>query len=456
LAGLKGVGARGTAITPHAIKDSRSRLELQALFQRHEQEDRRLNVLLLRDVVALLLAGGAGERLYPLTRDRAKPAVSFGGPYRIIDFTLSNSLNSGLRKIFIATQYKAQSLNRHVRMGWSVVNPELGEFIEILPPQKRVGEHWYLGTADAVYQNLYSLEREAPRWVIILSGDHIYKMDYGKMLDVHIARGACLTVAAIEVPLQESRRFGTLSVDEDSRVVGFQEKPPAAQPSPWNPACCLGSMGVYIFDTEVLVRELLRDAEEPGSSHDFGKDIIPKLVAGGERVYAYLFWDENKKASKYWRDVGTLDAYYEASMDLIQVDPIFNLYDPEWPLRTYQPQFPPAKFVFDDDGRRGAATQSIVSVGCIVSGGHVQRSILSPGVRVHSYSEVEDSILMPNCKINRHAKVRRAIIESDVEIPRGAVLGYDADEDRRRHTVSDGGVVVVTPGEECYVDPQHA
>ena len=411
-----------------------------------------MNVLLLRDVLAVLLAGGAGERLYPLTRDRAKPAVTFGGPYRIIDFTLSNCLNSGLRKIYIATQYKAQSLNRHVRMGWSVVNPELEEFIEVLPPQKRVGEHWYLGTADAVYQNLWNIEREQPRWVIVLSGDHIYKMDYGKMLDVHIARGASLTVAAIEVPLTESRRFGVLSADEDSRITGFQEKPASAAPTPWNPNMCLGSMGIYIFDVQVLVRELIRDAEDPGSSHDFGKDLIPHLVAAGEKVYAYLFWDETKKESKYWRDVGTLDAYYEASMDLVQVDPIFNLYDPDWPLRTYQPQFPPAKFVFDEDGRRGTAIDSLVSMGCIVSGSHVCRSILGLGVRVHSFCDLQDSIVFSNATINRHSRIRRAIIDRGVVVPRGAVIGYDPVEDRRRHTVSEGGVVVVTPGEECYVE----
>jgi glucose-1-phosphate adenylyltransferase len=411
-----------------------------------------VNVLLLRDVVAVLLAGGAGERLYPLTRDRAKPAVTFGGPYRIIDFTLSNCINSGLRKIYIATQYKSQGLNRHIRMGWSVVNTELGEFVEFLPPQKRVGENWYLGTADAVYQNLYSIEREGPRWVIVLSGDHIYKMDYGKMLDTHIARGACLTVAAIEVSLDESRRFGILEVDEDSRVVGFQEKPDAARPSPWTAGRCLGSMGIYIFDTELLVKELARDAEER-TSHDFGKDIIPRLVAAKERVYAYLFWDENKKESKYWRDVGTLDAYYEASMDLIQVDPVFNLYDPEWPLRTYQPQFPPAKFVFQEEGRRGLAVDSIVSMGCIVSGSEVRRSILSPNVRVHSYCDVQDSIVMAHAAINRHSRIRRAIIDRHVDVPRGAVIGFDPAEDRRRHTVSEGGVVVVTPGEECYVEP---
>jgi len=414
-----------------------------------------VNILLLRDVVALLLAGGAGERLYPLTRDRAKPAVSFGGPYRIIDFTLSNCINSGLRKIFVATQYKAQSLNRHVRLGWSVVNSELGEFVEILPPQKRVGESWYVGTANAVYQNLYSIEREKPRWVIVLSGDHIYKMDYGKMLDVHIARGAALTVGAIEVPLSESRRFGVLEVDEDSRVTAFREKPELAKPLSWSPESCLGSMGIYIFDTELLVRELHRDAEHD-TGHDFGGDVLPHLVSAGERVYAYLFWDENRKAAQYWRDVGTLDAYYEASMDLVQVDPVFNLYDPDWPLRTYMPQFPPAKFVFSDDDRRGTALDSVVSMGCIVSGSEVRRSILSPGVRVHSYCTIEDSILMPNATVQRHARIRRAIVDRDVVIPRGAVIGHDADEDRRRHSVSEGGVVVVTPGEECYIDPAFA
>jgi len=411
-----------------------------------------MNVLLLRDVAAVLLAGGAGERLYPLTRERAKPAVPFGGPYRIIDFTLSNCINSGLRRIFIATQYKSQSLNHHIRMGWNVVNRELGEFIEVLPPQKRVGEHWYLGTADAVFQNLYSLQRETPRWVIVLSGDHIYKMDYGKMLDVHIARGAALTVAAIEVPVADARRFGVLEVDEDSRIVGFQEKPETASATPWNPGVCLGSMGVYIFDPDLLVRELQRDAEED-TSHDFGRDIIPRLVQGGERVYAYLFWDENKKESKYWRDVGTLDAYYEANMDLIQVDPVFNLYDPDWPTRTYQPQFPPAKFVFSQDGRFGHATDSIVSMGCIVSGSEVRRSVLCPNVRVHSFCDIQDSILLPHSIVRRHSRIRRAIVDRGFEVPRGAIIGFDPAEDRRRHTVTDGGVVVVTPGDECLVDP---
>lgn len=410
-----------------------------------------MNVLLLRDVVAVLLAGGVGERLYPLTRERAKPAVFFGGPYRLIDFTLSNCINSGLRRIFIATQYKAQSLNRHVRMGWSVVNHELGEFIEVLPPQKRTGEHWYLGTADAVWQNLYAIERENPRWVIVLAGDHIYRMDYGKMLDAHISHGAQLTLGAIEVPVAESSRFGILEVENGGRVSAFREKPEVVAPAPWNPEVCLASMGVYIFDADLLRDELRRDADAV-SRHDFGRDVVPHAVASGERVFAYRFWDENKKAAQYWRDVGTIDAYYEASMDLVQVDPVFNLYDPEWPLRTYQPQLPPAKFVFSHEGRRGVALDSIVSIGCIVSGSTVSRSILGPDVRVHSYCDIQDSILLPGAIVNRHTRMRRAIVDRGVEIPTHAVVGYDATEDRRRHTVSEGGVVVVTPGEECFVD----
>jgi glucose-1-phosphate adenylyltransferase len=275
------------------------------------------------------------------------------------------------------------------------------------------------------------------------------------MLEVHIAREAALTVAAIEVPVTDSRRFGILEVDEDSRIVGFQEKPDVAPATPWNPGVCLGSMGIYIFDTEVLVRELVRDAEED-TSHDFGKDIIPRLVSQGERVSAYLFWDENKKESKYWRDVGTLDAYYEASMDLVHVDPVFNLYDPEWPMRTYQPQLPPAKFVFSYDGRTGRAMDSIVSTGCIVSGSEIRRSILCPNVRVHSYCDIQDSILMRNATANRHSRIKKAIIDGGVVVPRGAIIGYDPAEDRRRHTVTDGGVVVVSPGEECLVDPAYA
>jgi glucose-1-phosphate adenylyltransferase len=404
------------------------------------------------DALVILLAGGAGERLYPLTRDRAKPAVFFGGPYRIIDFTLSNCINSGLRRIFIATQYKSLSLNRHIRMGWSIVSEELGEFVEILPPQKRVSEHWYQGTADAVYQNLYSIVQETPQHVIVLSGDHVYKMDYAKMLRGHKERGAAVTLAAIEIPIQESSRFGVLSVDEQDRVTGFIEKSKNAPCIPGSPDLALGSMGIYIFDTDVLLRALEVDAARP-SSHDFGKDIIPAVIKELP-TYAYRFYDENKKASKYWRDIGTLDAFYDANMDLCGVDPEFNLYDPEWPMRTYQPQAPPAKFVFAEKGRRcGEALDSIISPGCIISGSRVTGSVLCPNVRVHSYGLIEDSMLMPGVRVGRHARIRRAIIDRDVLIPRGAVIGFNPEEDRKRHTVTDLGVVVVTEDDDPLVEP---
>ncbi len=402
------------------------------------------------DSLVILLAGGVGERLYPLTKERAKPAVYFGGPYRIIDFTLSNCINSGLRRIFIATQYKSLSLNRHIRMGWNIVSEELGEFVEILPPQKRVGEHWYLGTADAVYQNLYSIVRESPRHVIVLSGDHVYKMDYSKMLRFHIERQAALTIAAIEVPVAESTRFGIVAVDDTDRITGFQEKPHKPMTIPGSPGFAFGSMGVYIFEVDVLIRALEEDAVRP-TTHDFGKDIIPSLI-GHVPTYAYRFYDENKKSSKYWRDIGTLDAYFEANMDLCQVNPEFNMYDPEWPLRTYQPQAPPAKFVFAEEGKRcGLALDSIISPGCIVSGSRISGSVLCPNVRVHSFGDIQQSILMPGVRVGRHARIRHAIIDRDVLIPRGAVIGYNIEEDHRRHTVTDRGVVVVTVDDEPLI-----
>lgn len=404
------------------------------------------------DVLVIVLAGGVGERLSPLTRERAKPAVYFGGPYRIIDFVLSNCINSGLRRIFIATQYKSLSLNRHIRLGWSIVSEELGEFIEILPPQKRVGEQWYQGTADAVFQNLYSIVREQPRYVVVLAGDHIYKMDYRKMLFFHVQKQAAVTLATIEVPLEETRRFGIVSVDESHRVTGFQEKPQHAESIPGQPGLALASMGIYVFDMDVLVQALERDAANPASAHDFGKNIIPSLIETGQ-VFSYPFYDENKKAAKYWRDIGTLDAYFDANMDLCQVNPEFNLYDPEWPLRTYMPQAPPAKFVFAADGRRGEALDSTISPGCIVSGSRIMGSVLCPNVRVHSFCEIEQSILMPGVRVGRHARIRRAIIDRDVLIPRGALIGFNEEEDRRRHTVSEGGVVVVTVHDEPYVAP---
>ena len=405
----------------------------------------------LDDILVILLAGGAGERLYPLTKERAKPAVYFGGPYRIIDFTLSNCINSGLRRIFIATQYKSLSLNRHIRMGWNVVSEELGEFIEILPPQKRVGEHWYLGTADAVYQNLYSIDRETPSHVIVLSGDHVYKMDYSKMLRFHIESNADATLAALEVPVADSNRFGIVTIDQSERVIGFQEKPEQPAPVPGTPGVALASMGIYIFKADVLVRALEDDAMRADSQHDFGRNIIPSLFNTAP-VFAYRFYDENKKASKYWCDIGTLDAYFEASMDLCHVNPEFNLYDPEWPLRTYQPQAPPAKFVFAEEGRRcGQALDSVISGGCIISGSRVSGSILCPNVRVHSFCDIEQAILMPGVRVGRHARIRRAIIDRDVLVPRGALIGFDAEEDRRRHTVTDGGIVIVTADDEPLV-----
>ena len=402
------------------------------------------------NVLVIVLAGGAGERLAPLTRDRAKPAVYFGGPYRIIDFVLSNCINSGLRHIFIATQYKSLSLNRHIRQGWTVVSEELGEFIEILPPQKRVGEHWYQGTADAVYQNLYSIIRENPRYVVVLAGDHVYKMDYQKMLKFHIDTAAEVTLAAIEVPVEDGHRFGIVAVDEADRVTGFLEKPQHPPGMPGNPSLALASMGIYVFDSDVLIRALEEDAAKPDSHHDFGKNIIPSLIGQG-RTYAYAFYDENKKAAKYWRDIGTIDAYYEAQMDLCHVNPEFNMYDPEWPLRTYMPQAPPAKFVFAEDWRRGEAQDSLISQGCIVSGSRIHGSILCPNVRVHSFCHIEQSILMPGVRVGRHARIRKAIIDRDVDIPRGAMIGFNPEEDRRRHVVSEGGVVVVAPGDEPFV-----
>src|SRR5256714_4231808 len=333
-----------------------------------------------------------------------------------------------------------------------MVSEDLGGFVEILPPQKRVSEHWYQGTADAVYQNLYSIMRENPRHLVVLAGDHVYKMDYSRMLRFHQEKGATVTLATIEVPIAEAYRFGIIAVDEGERVTGFQEKPKEATAIPGSPDLALASMGVYIFDTDILVRALEADANQP-TNHDFGKDIIPALIHHAA-VYSYRFYDENKKASKYWRDIGTLDAYYDANMDLCYVDPEFNLYDPEWPMRTYQPQAPPAKFVFAERGRRcGEALDSIISPGCIVSGSVVMGSVLCPNVRVHSYGTIDHCILMPGVRVGRHARIRRAIIDRDVLIPRGAVIGYNAEEDRKRHTVTDSGIVVVTTDDEPLIGP---
>ncbi|HEX6322607.1 MAG TPA: glucose-1-phosphate adenylyltransferase [Vicinamibacterales bacterium] len=405
----------------------------------------------LDEAVVIVLAGGVGERLYPLTRERAKPAVYFGGPYRIIDFTLSNCINSGLRRIFIATQYKSLSLNRHVRLGWNVVSDELGEFVEVLTPQKRVGEHWYQGTADAVYQNLYSILPERPRHVIVLSGDHVYKMDYAKLLRTHIDRGAKATLGVLDIPRDEAGRFGIVRVGDQDRVTGFLEKP--KDPAVLGDApTVLASMGIYVFETGTLKRVLEEDAARE-TAHDFGRDILPLLIAEGAGVFAHRFDDENKKASQYWRDIGTIDAYYEANMDLCRVNPQFNLYDPDWPLRTHQPQAPPAKFVFADARRHGTAVDSIISAGCIISGSYVAGSVLGPNVRVHSFCTIENSILMPGVRVGRHARIRNTIVDRDVFVPRGAWIGYNQAEDARRHTVSERGVVVVTDEDDPFIGP---
>lgn len=408
----------------------------------------------MKDTLGVLLAGGAGERLFPLTRDRAKPAVTFGGNYRIIDITLSNCINSDLRKVYILTQYKALSLNRHIREGWgTIVASELAEFIEILPPMKRVSENWYMGTADAVYQNIYSIGSEQPKYVLILSGDHIYKMNYGLMMKQHLDANADVTLATILIDPSESSRFGVVDVDRESRVVGFEEKPKSTQlRSPFNPSMCSGSMGVYLFNTDVLLPALLKDAEDPESSHDFGHDILPKLLEE-YRVYAFNFIDENKKEALYWRDVGTLDAYYDANMDVVSVSPVFNLYDKAWPIRTHQRQYPPAKFVFSEPGRTGMAVDSVVSSGCIVSGATVRKSVLSPDVRVNSYADVESCIIFSHVNIGRHCRIRRAIIDRDVHIPEGSVIGYDSEEDRRNYFVTDTGITVVTRDYSLFESP---
>jgi glucose-1-phosphate adenylyltransferase len=408
----------------------------------------------MKDTLGVLLAGGAGERLYPLTRDRAKPAVTFGGNYRIIDVTLSNCINSDLRKVYILTQYKALSLNRHIREGWStVVARELGEFIEILPPMKRVSENWYLGTADAVYQNIYSIGSEQSKHVIVLSGDHIYKMNYQLMLDQHCAAAADVTLATILIDPSETRHFGVMEIDGSGRITGFEEKPKVTKlRSPYNPEMVSGSMGVYIFNTDVLLPVLLKDAEDPGSSHDFGKDILPKIL-DQYKIYAYNFIDENMKEAQYWRDVGTLEAYYEANMDLVSVSPVFNLYDKHWPIRTHQRQYPPAKFVFGEPGRTGMAIDSIVCPGCILSGGTVRNCVLSPDVRVNSYTTVESSIIFSHVNIGRHCRIRRAIIDRDVQIPEGTVIGFDPEQDAKNYVVTESGITVVTRDYSLFESP---
>jgi glucose-1-phosphate adenylyltransferase len=414
---------------------------------------RRQAMSLMRDAIGIILAGGQGERLWPLTRDRAKPAVPFGGIYRIVDITLSNCVNSDLRRVYVLTQYKSLSLNRHIRRGWSGI-VGLGDFIEILAPQMRVSANWYLGTADAIYQNIYSIGSDRSSYIIVLSGDHIYKMNYGKMLQQHVDAGADCTVGTIEVdPMEAAGRFGVIETDAHWRVVGFQEKPVEPKRSRHDPSKVNASMGIYIFNTQFLLPTLIADSEQPGSTHDFGKDILPRILAK-YRVYAYNFEDENKPSEHYWRDVGTLDAYYEANMDLVSVSPVFNLYDKSWPLRTWQQQYPPAKFVFADPERMGVAIDSIVSPGSIVSGGRVKGSVLGYDVRVNSYCELENTILFNHVNIGRHSRIRNAIVDRHVSLPERSVIGFDPEEDRKKYHVTESGVTVVVRDESMLEEPE--
>jgi glucose-1-phosphate adenylyltransferase len=405
----------------------------------------------MKNTLAVILAGGKGTRLEPLTRDRAKPAVPFGGLYRIIDFTLSNCLNSDIRRLLLLTQYKAMSLDRHINVGWRhYFNRELGEFIDVVPPQQRIDEQWYQGTADAVYQNIYVLEKERPDYVVILAGDHIYKMNYKSMVQYHIDIGADVTVGALRVNPIEARQFGVMEIDTTQRIVGFEEKVPNPKTIPGDPDHCLGSMGIYVFAARFLFEQLCRDATKAGSRHDFGRDIIPSLVET-HKVYAFPFRDENRKTDAYWRDVGTLDAYFEANMDLVGIDPLLNLYDESWPIRTNQLNLPPPKFVFGSRGeadRIGRALDSIVCPGTIVSGGLVERCVLGPRCRINSYSQVSDSILFEGVEVGRHAMIRRAIIDKGVKVPEKLQIGYDLELDRKRGlTISDGGIVVIAKGD---------
>ncbi len=396
--------------------------------------------------MALVLAGGQGSRLYELTAWRAKPAVPFGGKFRIIDFPLSNCVNSGIRQVGVLTQYKAHSLIQHLVLGWSYFKRELGEYLEVLPASQRVGGEWYQGTADAIYQNLDIIRTHRPEYVMVLSGDHIYKMDYGPMLAFHVESGADMTVSCLEVPLAEAARsYGVMQIDAEQRIVGFEEKPAEPKPIPGQPGLCMASMGNYVFKTEFLYDQLIADAARTDSSHDFGKDIIPSIISR-HMVYAYPFRDPDTGDRAYWRDVGTLDAFWKANMELMTVTPELNLYDQEWPILTHQAQLPPAKFVFNDEDRRGMATDSMVSGGCIISGARLNRTLLFSNVVVNARASVEDTVVLPDVTIGEGARISRAIIDRGCKVPTGMVIGENADDDRRRgFRVSEGGIVLVTP-----------
>ncbi len=398
--------------------------------------------------LAIVLAGGQGSRLRPLTDWRAKPAVPFGGKFRIIDFTLSNCVNSGIRRVGIATQYKAQSLIRHVQRGWSFLEGNLGEFIELLPAQQRVTTDWYRGTADAVYQNLDILRRQEPKYVLVLSGDHVYKMDYGLILAEHVREQADVTLACAEIPLKQCDQFGIMQIDESWKIVGFQEKPASTTPIPGRTDVALANMGVYVFNAAFLYEQLLRDAQDGRSAHDFGKNVIPHLVERGYRVMAHSFATSCVNVARgvpYWRDVGTIDAYWEANMDLVSVVPDLNLYDTQWPIWTSQEQLPPAKFVLGNAHGGGTVIDSMVSGGCVMTGAMLRRALLFSAVRVEEGARVEESVVLGNVTIGRGAIVRRAVIDRYCQLPDGIRIGVDIEEDRRRFFVSEGGVVVVTP-----------
>lgn len=407
---------------------------------------------LTRNTLALVLAGGRGTRLKQLTSWRVKPAVPFGGKFRIVDFPLSNCVNSDIRSIGVLTQYKSHSLIRHIQQGWSYLRGEFNEFIEILPAQQRIEDSWYSGTADAVYQNLDIIRMHSPTYVLILAGDHIYKMDYGPMLAQHVERGADVTVGCIEVPVKRANAFGVMSVDDAWRITEFKEKPDEPTPMPGRPGIALASMGIYVFNTDFLYDQLIKDADNIKSSHDFGKDIIPSVIHS-HCVNAYPFRDEQTGKQAYWRDVGTVDAFWEANMELVGVTPELNLYDEDWPIWTYQEQLPPAKFVFDSDDRRGMAMDSMVSGGCVISGATIRHSLLFSKVRIESWSYVQDAVVLPNVEIGRHCRIRRAVIDKGCKIPDGTVIGYNLEEDAKRFYVTESGIVLVVPemlGQELH------
>ena len=399
---------------------------------------------LTANTVALVLAGGRGSRLKQLTDWRAKPAVPFGGKFRIIDFPMSNCINSGIRRISVITQYKSHSLQRHLQRGWSFMSGQFGEFVEVLPAQQRMGEGWYVGTADAVYQNLDIIRHYDPEYVIILAGDHIYKMDYGKMIAAHVAKGADITVGCIPVPLDEAKAFGVMAINDESRIVEFAEKPENPKPMPGDETQSLASMGIYVFSAQYLRDRLVEDAANKSSTHDFGHDLIPHAIEHAN-AFAFPFLDGNTSASGYWKDVGTIDSYWDANINLSEINPDLNLYDENWPIWTNQDQLPPAKFAFDTDDRRGMAVDSLVSGGCLITGSVVRRSVLFSNVRMHSYSTVEDAVVLPDVTIHQSCRIKRCVIDKGTIIPEGTVIGENLEEDAKRFYVSDGGIVLVTP-----------